>query len=99
MKVARIYAPGDIRIENGKVPSVSKNEAIIKVKSCGICRTDVHVYEGVVSLSKFPVIPGHEICGTVYRLPDVDTQIKEGDIVTIDPNLFCGICHFCRRNR
>lgn len=73
-----------------KKPS-SKNESVIKVMGCGVCGTDPKIYKGE-TIAKYPVVPGHEIVGTIEESFEFDKGLK----VTIDPNKPCGKCHFCR---
>lgn len=73
-------------------------EVVVKVAACGICGTDVHIYHGHKGSAEVvpPVILGHEFAGVVTEIgPDVDT-VKVGDHVTVDPNIYCGKCHFCK---
>lgn len=93
IKAKRTLELGDVP---GPVPV--SGEVLVRVKASGICGTDVHVYEGEVPLAKFPVIPGHEFCGVVESLgPGVEEKdVAVGDRVAIEPNLFCGRCHYCR---
>ena len=72
----------------------------IKVRVCGVCRTDLHIIEGDLPPAKRPIVPGHEIVGIVDRLGrDVQT-VKEGDRVGIAwLQKTCGRCEFCRSGR
>ncbi len=69
----------------------NKNESVIKVMGCGVCGTDPKIYKGE-TIAKYPVVPGHEIVGTIEESFEFDKGLK----VTIDPNKPCGKCHFCR---
>ena len=70
----------------------------VRVAACGVCGTDVHIYHGGKGSAdvKPPVVLGHEFSGVVEALgPGVDT-LALGDHVTVDPNMYCGKCHYCR---
>lgn len=78
-------------------PEPGPGEIRIKIASCAVCRTDLHIIEGDLPQAKLPVIPGHQMVGTVDRLgPDV-SQIELGERVGIAwLRLTCGVCHLCR---
>lgn len=73
-------------------------EVVIRTRACGICGTDIHIYngeEGSASPS-LPVVLGHEFSGQVTAVgPDV-LAFKAGDKVTVDPNIYCGKCSYCK---
>ena len=78
-------------------PVPGTGEILVKVTACGVCRTDLHVVDGDLTDAKLPIIPGHEIVGTVVKTgPEVST-FKSGDRVGI-PWLghTCGHCSFCQ---
>lgn len=79
-------------------PSLASNELLIKVHTCGVCHTDLHVTEGELPDPKLPLIPGHEIVGHVESTGDGVSRFKTGDRVGI-PWLHesCQQCDFCKR--
>jgi propanol-preferring alcohol dehydrogenase len=78
------------------VPSPSAQEALIKVIACGVCRTDLHIIDGELNHSKLPLIPGHEIVGTVIKTGKEVTTLKEGDTVGVPwLGYTCGKCRYC----
>ena len=82
------------------VPTPAPNQVLIRVRACAVCRTDLHVVDGELSDPKLPLVPGHEIVGTVAALgPGVD-RFAIGDRVGV-PWLgwTCGDCQFCRSGR
>ena len=62
---------------------------------CGICGTDVHIYRNEY-MSDFPLIPGHEFGGVVVEVGKEVKDVRVGERVAVDPNLYCGHCDFCR---
>ncbi|MBD3186373.1 alcohol dehydrogenase catalytic domain-containing protein [Candidatus Bathyarchaeota archaeon] len=96
MKGIVIKSKHDLECTELANPDVSEQEVLVQVKASGICGTDVHVYEGEVPLAKLPVVPGHEFCGVVLETGKNVQDISPGDRVAVEPNLFCGKCHFCR---
>lgn len=96
---ALIYnGPGDIRVEDVKVPEVGETDVLIKVKYCGICGTDIHIYsgDGGAFEAEPPLIMGHEFSGIVEKTGAKVDKVKVGDLVTVDPNNMCGKCYYCK---
>jgi len=81
-------------------PIPGRGEVRMRVEACGICRTDLHIIEGDLSLPKLPVVPGHQIVGVVDQVGAGVTRFREGDRLGI-PWLFstCGQCSFCQRDQ
>ncbi|MHB8627249.1 MAG: zinc-dependent alcohol dehydrogenase family protein [Aggregatilineales bacterium] len=81
-------------------PVPKSGEILVQVSVCGICHTDLHVVEGELPNLQLPIIPGHEIVGTVIENGPSATRFKIGDRVGI-PWLHeaCGICAFCQRGQ
>ena len=79
-------------------PVPERNQVRIRVTACGICHTDLHVVEGELTPKKLPVIPGHQIVGTVDKLGRQVTRFREGNRVGVAwLNWTCGKCEFCRK--
>ncbi len=80
------------------IPEPKDGEIRVRVTHCGICRTDLHIAEGDIPLSKKPIIPGHEIVGIVDALGPGTKRFKIGDRVGISwLNSTCGKCKYCLR--
>ena len=80
------------------VPDPGSGEALIRVKACGVCHTDLHYREGAIN-NDFPFLLGHEAAGTVESVgPDVDS-VAPGDFVIIAWRAPCGNCRSCLRGR
>ena len=80
------------------VPEPGEGEIRIKITHCGICRTDLHIAEGDIPLSKKPVVPGHEIVGVVDKLGPGAKKYKIGDRVGVSWLYWtCGKCKYCLR--
>jgi hypothetical protein len=59
-----IDRPGaKLRLEERPIPVPAKSEVLIRVRACGVCRTDLHVVDGELPETRYPVVPGHEIVG------------------------------------
>jgi len=80
------------------VPDPGPGEALVRVKACGVCHTDLHYREGAIN-DDFPFLLGHEAAGMVEKVgPDVD-NVAPGDFVIIAWRAPCGSCRSCRRGR
>lgn len=81
-------------------PSPGPGEVKIDVKACGVCHTDLHTVEGELDVPNFPIVPGHEVVGTVDEVGPGVNQFAEGDRVGV-PWVYshCGECRFCRSGR
>ncbi len=98
MKAAVFYGKKDLRIEEVKKPVPGYGEVLVKVHACGVCGTDVHIYEGDEGAAKSPAgtILGHEFAGEVEEIGKGVKSIRVGDRVCVDPNKLCGKCEYCR---
>lgn len=97
MKAAVLRAPKQpLRIDEVPKPSVAAGQVLLKVRACGVCRTDLHIVEGELPPRKQPLIPGHQIVGEVVEgftseLP-LGTRVGVSWMGGID-----GTCPYCRR--
>ncbi len=98
MKSSVFYSKHDMRIEDREMPVYGGEDVLIQVKACGICGTDVHIFEGDPGSADVtgPQILGHEFSGEVVAVGDQVKGLKVGDRVCVDPNWYCGNCGPCR---
>jgi propanol-preferring alcohol dehydrogenase len=82
------------------MPVPGPQQLLIQVRACAVCRTDLHVVDGELTQPKLPLVPGHEIVGTVIKLGNGVRQFKVGDRVGV-PWLgwTCGECSFCHNGQ
>lgn len=81
-------------------PEPAADELLIKVRACGVCRTDLHVVEGELPPRRSPVIPGHQVVGTVEKAGAGARRFKRGDRVGVAwLHQTDGICEYCRGRR
>jgi len=82
------------------VPRPGPEQVLIRVHACGICRTDLHIVDGELLSPKLPLIPGHEIVGTVIQTGDHVKQFRIGDRVGVPwLGYTCGLCRYCQRDQ
>ena len=98
MKAAVFYGKQDIRIEEIPIPVPGEEEVLIRVKACGICGTDVHIYNGYEGAAQTPpgTVLGHEFSGIVEAAGKRAKGIRVGDRVCVDPNKLCNECYYCK---
>ena len=99
MKAAVYLGNETIEIQDVPIPDPPDGEVLVKVAGCGVCGTDVHLYEGIGMGVKPPVAFGHEIAGSVAAVGRGAADISEGDTVAVDPVVACGYCRYCQRGR
>jgi alcohol dehydrogenase, propanol-preferring len=89
-----------LRAADISVPKPAASQVLVKVAACAVCRTDLHVVDGELPNPKLPLVPGHEIVGTIVEKGRGVRRFNTGDRVGI-PWLgwTCGECEFCRTGR
>jgi D-arabinitol dehydrogenase (NADP+) len=90
---ARSYAVKEV-----PAPEAGPGEVRIKVDQVGVCGTDLHIHEGDFN-AVFPLIPGHELVGVVDQVGASAARFRVGEQVTVNPNVHCGHCEYCRSGR
>jgi alcohol dehydrogenase, propanol-preferring len=89
---------GTLRRAERPVPEPGPGEVLVAVSMCGVCRTDLHVRDGDLPPHRVPVVPGHEVVGTVAAVGEGVGRFAEGDRVGIAwLRHTCGECAWCRR--
>ena len=99
MRAMVLDAPGrPLLLRELDRPHPAAGQILIQVRACGVCRTDLHVVDGELTQPKLPIVPGHEIVGTVVETGSAATRFRPGDRVGV-PWLgwTCGTCTFCRK--
>jgi 2-desacetyl-2-hydroxyethyl bacteriochlorophyllide A dehydrogenase len=100
MRAIVVDRPGSFRVADVPDPAPGAAEVVVRVDSCGICGTDLHILAGEFPPTPYPITPGHEFAGTVVaRGPDIRPDLPEGARVAVDPSLYCGYCRRCRAGR
>lgn len=98
MKAAFVVDECKVEIKSIEIPQIKDNEVLIKVKTVGICGSDLHLFQGTHAFRKPPVILGHEVAGDVVEIGKNVTKFKVGDRVTVEPHLGCGECEYCKND-
>jgi S-(hydroxymethyl)mycothiol dehydrogenase len=87
-----------VEVETVVVPDPGPGEAVVAVRACGVCHTDLHYREGSIN-DEFPFLLGHEAAGTVESVGPGVTNVAPGDYVVLAWRAPCGQCRSCRRGR
>lgn len=98
MRAAVIDKANSIHLKEREIPQIHDGEALIKVRYCGICGSDLHVLHGQHPTAKFPVVPGHEFVGELVEAKGIGAEnFKPGDMVVAQPFFSCGNCEPCAK--
>ena len=95
----KIKTPWEISVEELPEPQPGEGDALIRVKSVGICGSDIGAFRGTNPLVSYPRVIGHEVTGEVVSVKDNTKGIQVGDHVIVDPYLYCGDCYPCSIGR
>ncbi|MDR3588537.1 MAG: zinc-binding alcohol dehydrogenase family protein [Negativicutes bacterium] len=99
MKAIYLESPGNIKVEDVAQARRGEKDILIKVRSFGICGSDVGAYLGTNPLVKYPRIIGHEVAGEIVETAGDETGFAVGDRVVLEPYVYCGKCYPCRSSR
>jgi len=98
MKALCYHGKHDLRYETVPDPKIEHGrDAIIKVTSCAICGSDLHLFDGLIPMTKSGDIFGHETMGEVVEVGPENKKLKAGDRVVVPFTIACGECDQCRR--
>lgn len=99
MKAAVFEGVGNLKVKEVEVPVIENHdELILEVEVCSICGTDVHIMKVPPGYEAKPgTILGHELVGKVVEKGEKVRTLEIGDRVVINPDLYCGICRYCRK--
>ena len=95
MKSICLKRPGDISLIDIPMQKREEDEVLIRVRSAGICGSDLGAYRGDNPLVTYPRIIGHEIAGEVVEVGADETEFRIGDRVILEPYVYCGKCYPC----
>ena len=94
-----IHAPGDLRVEEVATPPVGAVQARVRVRTGGICGSDLHYFQhggfGTIRIQQ-PMVLGHEVAGIVEEVGSDVAGLAAGDRIAVCPSRPCGACRFCQ---
>lgn len=95
MKAMRFHGDGELRLDDIPTPEPGPGDVLLAPHVVGICGTDAHIVAGHYP-SKPPVVLGHEVSAVVVGVGKDVRSLVEGDLVTVEPHLYCRTCTYCR---
>jgi len=97
MRAVRLYAKGDLRVEDIAAPAAPQPRWVnLAVTAAGICGSDLHNFRTGQWISRSPSVPGHELIGRVTALGEGIVDLAIGDRVVADSRFWCGACAACK---
>ncbi|MCX5513919.1 dehydrogenase [Kaistia algarum] len=98
MKALSCDEPLKLSLVDRPVPVAGADEVLVRIRHVGVCGTDYHIYHGNQPYLVYPRVIGHELGGEVVSAP-AGSAFRPGDVVAIEPYLYCGECRACRMGR
>jgi L-iditol 2-dehydrogenase len=95
MKAAVLEGRDRIALREVETPICGPTEAILKLRACAVCGSDIRIYHYGNDRVKYPAVIGHEIAGEVIEVGAEVTRIKEGERVALGADVPCGTCYWC----
>ena len=95
MKALRYVGNKSLELQDIPDPVIQPGHVIVAPEAVGICGTDLHILEGNYN-STPPITLGHEVAGRVVELGSGVKNLKVGDLITVEPHLYCGVCLYCQ---
>lgn len=95
MRANVFYDIGHFRYEEKPVPTIGEDEVLIRMKSCGLCGTDIH--KAVEKMVPTPIVLGHEVAGEVVQAGNAVKDFRPGDRVFVAHHVPCFTCDHCQR--
>ena len=100
MKAIKLQEPRQVDCVELEKPVPGPGQALVRIKTAGICGSDIGAFRGTNKLVSYPRIIGHELAGILEEVPaDNPKGLKPGDKVIVDPYLYCGKCYPCSIGR
>ena len=101
MHAMRLEGPGQtLQLQEVPVPQPGPGQVLLKVRACGVCRTDLHILDGELKEPKLPLIPGHQIVGQVVQAGKGADRFRLGQRVGVPWLGYTdGTCRYCQRGQ
>ncbi|MFD1714815.1 alcohol dehydrogenase catalytic domain-containing protein [Amnibacterium flavum] len=98
MRAARYQGDHLVTVDDIPVPEVGPTDVLIVPEYVGLCGTDAHIVDGDYR-SMPPITLGHEIGGRIAAVGSSVRNLKVGDLVSVEPHYYCGVCLYCQTGR
>src|SRR5688500_13178120 len=97
MKAVHVSSPGYIEITDLPMPEPDPGDALLRVRSAGVCGSDLQTFTGNQPFATYPRIPGHEFSAEIVEVNGEAPGLEPGMLVTGNPYFNCGVCSPCQR--
>lgn len=98
MKAVQYLGDHRVEIVDVPIPEAGPKDVLLEPLAVGICGTDQHILDGAYA-SRPPITLGHEVCARVLEIGTEVTSLTPGDLVTVEPHIYCGVCVYCQSGR
>ena len=98
MRALRCDEPGQLTVVRQETPTRGDGDVLVRIRRVGVCGTDYHIFHGNQPYLDYPRVIGHELAGEVVEAPP-DSTLETGEIVCIEPYIYCGECRACRLHK
>ncbi len=99
MRAVRFQPGGNVELVDLPTPEPEEGEVLVRIRAAGVCRTDLHLLHEVREGKRGPLVPGHEIAGTVAKAGKGVGRVRVNDAVVVHFEIPCGRCRACVRKR
>ena len=99
MRQIVLRSPGEFVKQDVSVPTFSPGEALVRIRTVGVCGSDFHAFTGSHPIYTYPRVLGHELAGEIVEVSANDFGIRAGDRCAIEPYISCGRCKPCKAGR
>lgn len=96
---ANLTGPYAVELQDAPIPAIKDSEVLLKVLFVGICGSDIQMYHGKHKYMTFPVVFGHELSASIVKTGKDVTGFEAGELVTVQPQIYCGTCYPCLSGR
>jgi L-iditol 2-dehydrogenase len=97
MRAVLLRGIEDVTVTDVADPTLDGPGILVRIETCAVCGTDVKMYRHGYAAAKMPLVPGHELAGTIVGIQGSFDGLREGMRVAVAPNIPCGACHYCQR--
>jgi len=97
MKAVRFYAPLDVRVDEIPIPTINRNEILIKVEACAVCGSDLKAFRLGNPRLNPPIVMGHEFTGVIAEAGKDTVGFNKGDRIVMSTSISCGKCLYCSK--
>ncbi len=99
MRQQVMVGPKEIQYQTVELPELKPGQVLLKIIRIGVCGSDIHVYHGKHPYVTYPLTQGHEVSAQVIQVGEGESKLYMGQKVTVEPQVYCGICYPCKHGK